>query len=320
MNETAGKKQRAASDIAATGWLHNALPPSWRPYARLARLDRPIGTWLLLLPGWWSIALAAASDQAFSLGAPHQAGALAALFALFGVGAMAMRGAGCVWNDITDRDVDGCVARTATRPLPSGEITPKQALFFMALLLLAGASILVPLPALAQGIALAALALVAFYPYMKRITYWPQAWLGLTFNWGGLVGWAAFRGTLEAPALLLYSAGFFWTLAYDTIYAHQDKADDALIGLKSTALRLGAATRPWVAAFFVIALVLLGAAAVAADLPAPCWVFLAAAAGHAGWQVVRLDIDDPARCLSLFRANRDFGLLTLAAFLSGLFL
>ncbi len=296
---------QGASDIPRGNWIDRWMPAPVRPYLRLARLDRPIGTWLLLLPSWWGLALA--SD-----GWPD-----ARLMALFAMGAVAMRGAGCVYNDIVDRDYDARVARTADRPIPSGAVSVRQALIFLALLLLAGLAVLLQFNAFAIALGAASLALVFTYPLAKRVTYWPQAVLGLTFNWGALLGWAAVQGDFAWPAVALYAAGFFWTLGYDTIYAHQDKDDDALIGVKSSALRLGAATRPWLFAFYAAAVALLALAGWLAGLAWPFWLGLAAAAGHLERQAARVDIDDPNDCLAKFRANRVVGWLVLAGIVAG---
>ena len=292
-------------DIPVGNWVDRWLPPALRPYFRLMRLDRPIGTWLLLFPCWWSAALAAP-------GWPSPW-----LFALFAVGAVVMRGAGCTFNDWADRDFDGRVARTASRPLPSGAVSPAQALAFLGLQLALGLLILLQLNAFAVTVGVASLLLVFPYPFMKRITYWPQAWLGLTFNWGALLGWAAVRGQLDLPPALLYAAGLFWTLGYDTIYAHQDKEDDALIGVKSTALALGDATPKWLWGFYGLTLVLVGSAGWSAGLGWPFWPLLAMAGGQLLWQIRQLDLDDSAHCLATFKSNRMFGWLLLAAIVAG---
>ncbi|MDZ3837789.1 MAG: 4-hydroxybenzoate octaprenyltransferase [Rhodospirillales bacterium] len=295
-----------ATDIPANDWIDRQAPRSLRPYLRLARLDRPIGTWLLLLPCWWGISLAGPSWPD-----PR-------LLVLFAVGAIVMRGAGCTLNDIIDRDIDAQVARTAVRPLPSGALSVRQAAAFFILQCCIGLAVLAQLNAFSIGLGIASLAVVAAYPFMKRITYWPQAVLGLAFNWGALLGWSAVTGGLEVAPLLLYAGGVFWTLAYDTIYAHQDKGDDVRVGVKSTALLLGPATKRWLVAFFGIALVLFAAAAVAADAATPALVVaLAVAGGHARWQVIRVDLDDPRNCLAKFRSNRDFGLIVLAGIVAG---
>ena len=285
------------------GWIEH-LPERLRPYAVLARWDRPIGSWLLLLPGWWALALAP--------GGPDLR-----LVALFALGAVAMRGAGCVINDLIDRDLDARVERTRQRPLASGRLGAPQALAFLALQSLVGLLVLLAFNRFAIGLALASLPLIVIYPLMKRITWWPQAFLGITFNWGALVGWAAATGELAAPALLLYAAGFFWTLGYDTIYAHQDKTDDALIGIKSTARRLGAATPRWLWGFYGVTLALLAAAGWSATLGPGFYLLLVAVAGHFAWQIRTLELDDPRSCLRRFRSNRDLGLLVCLAILVG---
>lgn len=302
--------RRALSDIRADDILHQLSPRRLGPYIRLARLDRPIGTWLLLFPCLWSIALAE-----LALGQTPDPG----LYLLFALGAVVMRAAGCTINDIFDRDFDGRVARTATRPLPSGEISLRQALLFLAGLLAVGLLILVQLSTTAIWLGVASLALVVPYPLMKRITWWPQAWLGLTFNWGALMGWAAVADGLSWPALLLYAGGFFWTLGYDTIYAHQDKEDDALIGVKSSALWLGERTRPWTAIFYVITLLLFTAACWMAGAGWLAYLGLLAAGLHFGWQVKALDIDDPGNCLLRFRSNRFVGWLFLTGIIAANF-
>ncbi|UCH73749.1 MAG: 4-hydroxybenzoate octaprenyltransferase [Rhodospirillales bacterium] len=294
-----------ASDIPSAGWVDRLAPKQSRPWIRLARLDRPIGTWLLLLPCWWSTALAAASD-------PRPAWPDPWYFLLFALGATVMRGAGCTWNDITDREFDAKVARTATRPIPSGQISVRGAFVFMALLLLAGLLVLATFNPFAIAVGVASMALVLPYPFMKRITWWPQAWLGLTFNWGALVGWAAVAGSLDGAPLAMYAAGFFWTLGYDTIYAHQDKEDDALIGVKSSARRLGRDTRPFLWAFYAITVLLLSASGWLADLSWPYYAGLAAAAMQLAWQAATVDIDSPRDCLAKFKSNKWFGLILLA--------
>jgi 4-hydroxybenzoate polyprenyltransferase len=296
---------RDTTDIRRDDWAARHAPVALLPYIRLARLDRPIGTWLLLFPGWWAIALAAP-------GGSHGGWPEWRLIALFAVGAVAMRGAGCTLNDIVDRDFDARVTRTRTRPIASGAIAVRQAVAFLALLLAIGAVILASLSPMAMLLGIAVLLLVATYPFMKRITYWPQFFLGLNFNWGALMGWAAVTGALAPPALLLYAGGICWTLGYDTIYAHQDKEDDVLIGVKSSALALGAATRPALFAFYAAAIVLWSAASLAAGLAWPIWPSLALAALHLAWQAATVKVDDPADCLAKFRANRWTGWLFLA--------
>ena len=301
-------------DAVPDHWAERLLPVRLRPYARLMRLERPVGWWLLLLPGWQAIVLAAIMSG----------GGVSALdlkvMTLFLLGAIVMRGAGCVYNDIVDRDIDALVARTRARPIPSGQVSVRAAAIFLVLLLLAGFVILLQFNTVTIALGAASLLLVAIYPHMKRYTYWPQVFLGLAFNWGAILGWAAVRGTVELPALALYAAGIFWTLAYDTIYAHQDRDDDLVAGVKSTALKLGEATPYWLAGFFAVSLLLLALAGWLAGASWPWYAGVLAAAAHAAWQLKTLDIHDPRICLKLFRANRDFGLLILAGGLLDLFL
>jgi len=293
----------AASDIRRGGRLERWAPRAWGPYLRLSRLDRPIGTWLLLLPGWWAIALAAERWPD-----PR-------LLLLFAIGAVAMRGAGCTFNDIVDRDFDARVARTRLRPLPSGEVTVRQAALWMAVQLAVGAAVLFSLTPTAILLGIGVLVLIGTYPFMKRVTWWPQLFLGLNFNWAALVGWAAVTGRIEWPALLLYLGGIFWTLGYDTIYAHQDKEDDALIGVKSSARALGSRTRPFL--FFVYAATAGLWAVAGLGLAWPFWAALAAVTAHLFWQAARVDTDSPADCLQKFRSNRDLGLLLFAGIVLG---
>ena len=293
-------------ETAALHWIDRYPPPGVRPYLKLARADKPIGTWLLLWPCWWSLALAAEG------GLPD-----ARLVVLFGVGALVMRGAGCTFNDIVDRDFDARVARTRARPLPSGALSVARAWGFLALQLLVGLVILLQLDPAAVVLGVASLALVAAYPFMKRITWWPQAWLGLTFNWGALMGWAAATGALAPPALALYAAGIAWTLGYDTIYAHQDTEDDALIGVRSSARKLGAATRPWLFAFYGIAVALMALAGALAGLAWPFYLGLAGAGAQLAWQAAKVDIDDAADCLAKFGSNAWLGWIVVAAIVAG---
>ena len=286
-------------DAVPAGWI-GALPASWQPYARLARLDRPAGAWLLFWPCAAGVALADGLVADW------------ALIVWFGLGSIAMRAAGCVWNDIIDRDLDAQVARTRSRPVASGAISVKAALAFAIALSLIGLLVVLQLRPLAQAIAVASLALVAAYPFMKRITWWPQAWLGLTFNWGALVGYAAITAP-DAAMLLLYAGGVAWTLGYDTIYALQDIEDDAMAGIKSSARALGPRARAGVAGFYLAAL-LLWAAAFYARLPDPLGALaLLPLALHFLWQWRGLADTSPATALTLFRANRSAGLLLFAA-------
>ena len=297
--------QTHASDIPRDGWIDRAIPAFARPYLRLMRLDRPIGTWLLLFPCWWGLALAGARWPDWPL------------YLAFAAGAIVMRGAGCTYNDIVDRDIDARVARTRDRPIPSGAISARQALIFLVAQLLVGLVILLGFNAATIALGVLSLALVFTYPLMKRVTWWPQFFLGLAFNWGALMGTTAVLGELTLAALCLYAAGIAWTLGYDTIYAHQDKEDDALIGVRSSALRLGARTRPALAGFYGLALALLAMAGVAAGLAWPFLALLVAAGAHFLWQVARVDIDDPVDCLAKFRSNRAVGWLVLAAIFAG---
>src|SRR5690348_6574757 len=267
------------TDIHAGDWVDRRAPAALRPYMRLARLDRPIGTWLLLFPCWWGIAFAAERWPDWRL------------IALFGIGAVVMRGAGCTFNDIVDRDFDAKVERTSVRPIPSGAVSVKAAIAFMLLQLAAGAAILFSLNRLSILLGFLVILLIATYPFMKRITYWPQFFLGLNFNWGALLGFAAATGVVATPALLLYAGGICWTLGYDTIYAHQDKEDDVLIGVKSSALALGAATRPALFVFYAGALALWVAAMRAAGLAWQIWPALALVALHLAWQAATVRID-----------------------------
>ncbi len=289
------EKAAGFTDIRSGGWVERLAPPAARPYLRLARVDRPIGTSLLLFPCWWSVALA-------GTGWP---GPL--LLILFAIGALAMRGAGCTYNDIVDRDLDAQVERTRQRPLPSGAVTLRGAAFFLALQLLAGFLVLLTFNRFTILLGIASLALVFTYPFMKRITWWPQAFLGLTFNWGALMGWSAVTGGLAFPALLLYAGAIAWTVGYDTIYAHQDKEDDALIGVRSTARLFGTASRRWIAVFYALALFGFALAGWTGGLGWPFWAALAGSGLQLAWQVRGLRIDDPSDCLLRFRSNRWVG-------------
>ncbi|MCC7347041.1 MAG: 4-hydroxybenzoate octaprenyltransferase [Variibacter sp.] len=296
----------AAGQVAdsAGNWVDRSAPSWLRPFLRLARADRPIGSWLLLLPCWWSAALAAVAAPAPYPNPWH--------IAAFAIGAVVMRGAGCTWNDLVDRDLDAKVERTRSRPLPSGQVTPKAAAAFLLLQAAIGLLVLLTFNRFAILTGIASLAIVVVYPFMKRITWWPQVTLGLAFSWGALMGWACAFGRLDAPALWLYAGSIAWVIGYDTIYAHQDRDDDALIGVKSTARLFGARTRPLLALFYALATVLLGVALWSAGAGILAWIGLAAFAVHLGWQVARLDIDDPALCLRLFKSNRDAGLILFA--------
>jgi len=295
-------------DAAPTNWVDRYAPAGLRPWLKLGRFDRPAGIWLLMLPGWQGIALA---------GAVRGQWPDLKLMALVFVGAALMRAAGCAYNDIVDRDIDAKVARTAARPIPAGQISVKQAWAFLVGCSLVSFLILVALPPLAIGLGVGSLALVAAYPFMKRITWWPQAWLGLTFNWGALLGYAAVTNTISAPALLLYASGIAWTLGYDTIYAIQDLEDDALAGVKSSARRLGDKAPRAVAAFYLATMALAFAAGVLGRLGPGFSILLLAFAVHLGLQARRVRVDDPALALKLFKSNAWAGLILAAALAAG---
>ena len=315
MSETSQLPEgQTVADAPKGNWVDLYAPLWTRPYLRLSRADRPIGTWLLLIPCFWGIALAALQTgfRTWDLW----------LVVSCGIGAFLMRGAGCTWNDISDRDFDAAVARTRSRPLPSGAVSVKAALVWMVVQALLAAGILFTYNWLTVGLGVASLALVAIYPFAKRFTWWPQVFLGLAFNWGAILAFAAHQGAVNWSSLALYAAGIAWTLYYDTIYAHQDKEDDALIGVKSTARLFGNNSRSWLWRFIVATLLLMTLAVVLALQGRPnllalglsllgIWAF----GWHMTMQMLRLQIDDPASCLRAFRANRDAGLL-VALFLA----
>jgi 4-hydroxybenzoate polyprenyltransferase len=297
----------AAGRVAdSTGnWVDRRAPAWARPYLRLARLDRPIGAWLLLLPCWWSAGLAAVAARE-PVNVRH--------LLLFFIGAFVMRGAGCTWNDIVDRDLDARVERTRSRPIPSGQVSVRGAAAFLLLQALVGLAVLLQFNGFTILVGFASLAVVAIYPFMKRITYWPQIVLGLAFSWGALMGWPAIFGRLDGPAYLLYAGAIAWVIGYDTVYAHQDREDDALIGVKSTALLFGEHTKPLLAVFYTLAVALLALAGWSAGTGVAFALGLLAFAAHLSWQIRRLDIADPALCLMIFKSNRDAGLILFAGF------
>lgn len=301
------------SDAVSGNWVDQLAPNFARPYLRLSRADRPIGTWLLLLPCWWGLGLAVLSDGQFSVWDIW-------IFFSCAIGAFLMRGAGCTWNDITDRKIDGAVERTRSRPIPSGQVTVAQAIAWMVLQASVAALILFTYNVAAISLGFASLLLVAIYPFAKRFTWWPQAFLGLAFNWGALMIYVAHAGVLRAEAVLLYIAGIAWTLFYDTIYAHQDREDDALIGVKSTARLFGDRTPAWLLGFSVLSALLIALAiflACSERSNASLLVAMAAALvfwGHLRWQLGRFDPNDSVRLMMLFRSNRDSGLLVVLFF------
>lgn len=304
MSETA-PNSAVIADAKADNFV-DRYAPSWaKPYMKLGRFERPIGSWLLLFPCWWSQTLA-----------EHASGARFPnlwMMLLFFVGAFVMRGAGCTWNDIVDREYDARVARTTLRPIPSGQVTVLQALMFGVALSFIGLAVLLQFNVFTIWLSISSIALIVIYPFSKRFTFWPQVVLGLTFNWGALVGWAAVTGNLAAPALVLYAGSVLWTIAYDTIYAHQDKDDDAVLGLKSTALRFGDATVPWMIGFYSSTLVLWAAAGYLAGAGPVFALGLAVIAAQFLWQITTLDISNPANCLARFRSNRFVGWIMLLA-------
>ncbi len=321
--EPAGRQMQdvRVADAVRGNWVDTRAPAALRPYLRLSRADRPIGTWLLLLPCWWGVALAAAADpggwRPFDLW----------IVAGCAIGAFLMRGAGCTWNDITDRDIDGAVARTKSRPIPSGAVSPRQAFAWLVIQSLIAFVILISFNRAAIALGILSLLPVAIYPFAKRFTWWPQVFLGLAFNWGALLAWTAHAGSLGWPAVFLYLGGIAWTLFYDTIYAHQDKEDDALIGVKSTARLLGADTVLWLRGFMMATVALVSVGVLLALVPGGDFLALVVAlAGawamgwHMTWQLSRVDIDDGDTCLRLFRSNRDTGLLLALFFAVAAFL
>lgn len=304
--------QNQVADAPRANWVDRFAPEKAKPYLRLARADRPIGTWLLLLPCWWGMALAASSAE-------DQIGPGTLVFwaVLFGIGAFVMRGAGCAWNDISDRDYDAQVERTRSRPIPSGQISPKMATLFMVLLCLIGLAVLLNFNLYTIILGASSLGLVVAYPFMKRFTHWPQVWLGLTFNWGILMGWSALHGSLSMAPLLLYAGAIFWTVGYDTIYAHQDKEDDLMVGVKSSAIRLGENSKFWIGVFYGASIGLTAAAGFLSGLGVLFYLGLGAGAFHLLRQTAQVDIDNPDLCLKVFKSNRDYGFIVLASLVLG---
>lgn len=302
-------QDKIIADASKQNWVDAYAPEFVQPYFKLSRIDRPIGTWLLLFPCLWAISLAS----------PAATFPDAKLFILFAIGALVMRGAGCTLNDIADRHFDGMVERSKKRPIPSGQVTVFQAFLWLGLQCLVGFSILVQLNLAAILIGAASLILVAIYPFAKRFTYWPQLFLGLAFNYGALLGWVAVTGNLSISAVLLYGAGIAWTLGYDTIYAHQDKEDDILIGVKSTALKFGTRTGDWLFGFYLTTLIGITLAGWFSGAYVLFYIGMAGAGTHLMWQLKYLDIDDGDRCLMLFKSNKTFGAIVMFAIVAGKF-
>ncbi|MEQ1652434.1 MAG: 4-hydroxybenzoate octaprenyltransferase [Hyphomicrobium sp.] len=300
LNAPATATTGQVADAPPANWVDRFAPAAWRPYLRLGRFDRPIGTWLLLFPCWWSQTLAEIGTG--------KAYPRFDYLALFAIGALAMRAAGCAYNDYVDRDIDGKVQRTASRPIPSGQVTPAGALVFVALASLAGLAVLVQFNAFTIGLAIGSLLLVGLYPFAKRFTTYPQLVLGLAFNWGALVGWASIKGSIGLPAVILYIGCVLWTVGYDTIYAHQDKDEDAQLGLGSTALRFGENTVSYVGALYGTAVVLWLIAGALAGTHLIYFLALTLVFLQMSWQVATLNTADPANCLRRFRSSRDVGI------------
>ncbi|MBL8577399.1 MAG: 4-hydroxybenzoate octaprenyltransferase [Mesorhizobium sp.] len=308
--------QGRVADAPSGHWVYRALPRWLWPYAQLARWDRPIGWQLLMWPCWWSAAMAASAyarpTDSFESLIPQPMHLV-----LFFVGAVVMRGAGCTYNDIVDADIDGKVERTRSRPLPSGKVSRKRAWAFLVLQALVGLLVLVQFNSFAILLGIASLAVVAIYPFMKRFTYWPQLVLGLAFSWGALMGWAVEFGDVDRPSILLYLGTIFWVVGYDTIYAHQDKEDDALVGVKSTARLFGHSTKSWLIGLYGGALILMASAFTAAEVPVPAMAGLLAAGAHMARQIIALDINDPDQCLRLFKSNNTVGWLIFLGLIGG---
>ncbi len=320
MNQTSDNR---VSDAPSNNWVYRILPVGLWPYAQLARWDRPIGWWLLLWPCWWSLALALNVSLARNYGdADPLVGPFVIWFAfaiylvLFWIGAIAMRGAGCTYNDLVDKEIDAKVARTASRPIPSGRVTMLQAKMFLIVQALVGALVLFSFNWFSVWLGLASLAIVAFYPFAKRLTDWPQLFLGLAFSWGALMGWAVMLGELSLPPLLLYGGSILWVIGYDTLYAHQDKEDDALVGVRSTARLFGEKTAIALIILYGVAMVMFGCAFWLAGVQWPAFVGLALGAVHMGWQIKVLDIDDGDQCLKLFQSNKHFGWIVFSGLLA----
>jgi len=310
------EREMRVADATAGNWVDQYAPAWSRPYLKLMRADRPVGTWLLLWPCFWSITLAAPLGEGWP-GLRHLYLPELETLILFAIGSFVMRGAGCTINDILDHAFDAKVARTRSRPIPSGAVTLRQAWGFLIGLCLLGLIVLMQFNWFAVALGAGSLVLVGLYPLAKRITYWPQAVLGLTFNWGALLGWAAVTGSLSLPPVLLYMGCICWTIGYDTIYAHQDKDDDAPLGLKSTALKFGDKTKLWLTGFYLAAIGFFAAAGFSAHIGWIYYLGLSIGSWHLMRQITRTRIDDPDRCLTVFKSNRDFGAILFASFVAG---
>ena len=303
------------ADASANSWVYKFSPGWALPFMQIARWDRPIGTWLLLIPCWWGLFLATTYSGQIAIYDLW-------LFLAFGIGALLMRGAGCTWNDLMDHKMDAKVARTKSRPLPSGRLTRPYAFFWLSIQALFAGLILLTFNPFSIVLGLLSIIPALLYPFAKRFTWWPQFFLGLAFNWGALLGWSTHIGTLGLPPLSLYIAGIFWTLFYDTIYSHQDTRDDKIVGIKSTGLLFGKTTNVWLTYFLIGSLLFLtiaiGPGLLTEDRGTGiivAFVSIALFGLHLGWQVRRLNLDSPGICLSLFRSNRDAGLLIVAGLL-----
>ncbi len=303
------KEDKIIADASRQNWVDKYAPEDVQPYFKLSRIDRPIGTWLLLFPCWWALAMTAGSEQL-----PNFLHLL-----LFAIGAFVMRGAGCTLNDIADRDFDGEVERTRKRPIPSGQVTVLQAFIWLGTQCLIGLLVLLQFNNFAILVGACSLVLVAIYPFAKRFTYWPQFFLGLAFNYGALLGWAVTTESITPAAASLYLAGILWTLGYDTIYAHQDKEDDILIGVKSTALKFGEQTISWMITFYSFTLFFIILSGFWMNMSPLFYVGMAGAAVHLLWQVKSLDIHDGDKCLALFKSNKSFGAIVFFAIVAGNF-
>ncbi|WP_319530078.1 4-hydroxybenzoate octaprenyltransferase [uncultured Cohaesibacter sp.] len=312
-----GLSNGQVADAVRGHWVDTWLPVAFRPYARLSRLERPIGWWLLLWPCLWSMTLAVATTDS-----SHHPDVLTILWygVAFWLGAVVMRGAGCTYNDLVDHKIDGMVERTRSRPLPSKQVTRVHAWGWLVLQALIGLFVLLQFNSYTIWLGFASLAVVAIYPFMKRITHWPQLVLGLAFSWGGLVGWTAITGVLAPAPVLMYIACAVWTIGYDTIYAHQDKEDDVMIGVKSTALLFAENTKIWLSVFYGVMVILMACALVVSGVSWPAFVGLAAATVQMGWQIKRLDINNAAQCLALFRSNTQIGWILFAGLLASIWI